>query len=65
MFVQNLAKNDLFDELKDIFWISKAFVSLEREEKIRSCFKKHVNLNTLIVLSISTWNLIFSEKKRR
>ena len=41
-FVQNLAKNDLFDELKEIFWISKISLSLERGDNSRSCFKKHV-----------------------
>ena len=41
-FIQNIAKNSLFGELKEIFWISKISPATEREENIKSCFKKHV-----------------------
>ena len=41
-FVQNLAKNDLFGEIKEIFWISKISLSSEREDNIKACFKEHV-----------------------
>ena len=37
-FIQNIAKNSLFSELKEIFWISKILLSMEREKKISACF---------------------------
>ena len=48
--VQNLAKNNLFGELKESFWISEISFSSEkerekereREDNIIACFKKHV-----------------------
>ena len=43
-FVQNLAKNDLFGEIKEIFWISKISLSSERKDNIQACFKEHVEL---------------------
>ena len=43
-FVQNLAKNDLFGEIKEIFWISKISLSSERKDNIKACFKEHVEL---------------------
>ena len=37
-FIQNIAKSSLFSELKEIFWISKILLSMEREKKISACF---------------------------
>ena len=33
-FLQNLAKNRLFGDIKEVFWISKIEVSRDREENI-------------------------------
>ena len=33
-FFQNLAKNRLFGDIKEVFWISKIEVSRDREENI-------------------------------
>ena len=38
-FVQNLGKNNLFGDIKEVYWISKIELSKEREENIRDCFK--------------------------
>ena len=39
-FVQNLAKNKLFDHVKGVFWILKTDLSKEREDSIRDCFQR-------------------------
>lgn len=39
-FVQKLAKNNLFGDIKHIFWVSKIDPSKEREDNIRACFSK-------------------------
>ena len=41
-FFQNLAKNRLFGDIKEVFWISKIEVSRDREENIRNCFPDQV-----------------------
>ena len=47
-FGQNLAKNKLFGDIKEVFWISKIVPSAEREDSIRDCFKdENVNFNCL------------------
>ena len=38
-FVQNLAENKLFGDIKEVFWISKIDLSKEREDNIRDCFQ--------------------------
>ena len=40
MFIQNLAKNNLFGELNKMFWISKIPLSNEREKTCLPVFKK-------------------------
>lgn len=37
-FVQNLGKNEMFGDIKDVLWISKTTLSAERENNIRDCF---------------------------
>ena len=37
-FVQNLGKNKMFGEIKEVTWLSKIPLSREREDNIRSCF---------------------------
>ena len=41
-FVQNLGKNKLFGDVKDVYWISKIGLSKDREEHIRNCFTDRV-----------------------
>ena len=37
-FVQNLGKNRMFGELKEVTWISKISLSRDRGNNIRNCF---------------------------
>ena len=37
-FVQNLGKNKMFGEIKEVTWLSKIPLSREREKNVRSCF---------------------------
>ena len=41
-FVQNLGKNKLFGDVKEVYWISKLELSKDREENIRDCFTDQV-----------------------
>ena len=36
-FVQNLGKNKLFGNVKEIYWISKIELSKDTEDNIRNC----------------------------
>ena len=38
-FVQNLGKNKLFGDIKEVYWISKIELLADRESNIRDCFK--------------------------
>ena len=40
-FVQNLGKNQIFGDIKEVLWISKISLSTERENNIRDCFVNH------------------------
>ena len=42
-FIQNIAKNNLFGELKEIFWMSKIPLSTRREKRILEGFSKNIN----------------------
>ena len=37
-FVQNLGKNKMFGEIKEVIWLSKIPLSREREKNISDCF---------------------------
>lgn len=37
-FAQNLGKNKLFGDIKDVYWISKIELSEDREDNIRDFF---------------------------
>ena len=37
-FVQNLGKNKMFEDVKEVYWVSKIELSKDREENIRDCF---------------------------
>lgn len=39
-FIQKIGKNNSFDELKIIVWLSKIPFSAQREKNISTCFKK-------------------------
>ena len=39
IFVQNLGKNKLFGDIKEVYWISKIELSADRESNIRDYFK--------------------------
>ena len=41
-FVQNLGKNKLFVDIKEVYWILKIELSAEREDSIKDCFKDQV-----------------------
>ena len=38
-FVQNLAKNKLFGQITEVYWVSKIELSKEREENIEPSFE--------------------------
>ena len=42
-FIQNLGKNKLFGDIKDVIWLTKIVLSKQREENIRSSFNVPVN----------------------
>ena len=37
-FVQNFEKSKMFEDIKEVMWISKTSLSTEREINIRDCF---------------------------
>ena len=41
-FVQNLGRNKLFGDLKEVYWISKIELSKDREDNIRACFTDQI-----------------------
>ena len=41
-FVQNLGKNKLFGDIKEVQWVSKIEISKDREENIRDCFADQI-----------------------
>ena len=63
-FVQKLAKNGTFDDIKEIYWVSKICLSLEIEKNISDCFKKHVEFRYPNSLENITACLDFFQRKR-
>ena len=43
-FLQNLAKNKLFVDIKEVFWVSNIDLSKEREDNIWDCFQDDQNV---------------------
>ena len=41
-FVQNLGKNEMFGDMKEVYWVSKIELSKDREENIRDCFVNQI-----------------------
>ena len=37
-FIENLGKNRIFREIKDVMWLSKTSLSKDRENNITECF---------------------------
>ena len=69
-FIQKIAKNNLFGELKEIFWISKIPLSAEREKiyiekKICICFRKTVRLKYQQTVDKFDIELTFFQRKRQ
>ena len=42
IFVQNLGRNKLFGDIKEVYWISKIELSAERQDSIKDCFKDQI-----------------------
>ena len=42
-FVQSLAKNKMFGNIKEVFWSSKILLSKGRENNVSGCFDVEVN----------------------
>ena len=42
-FVQNLEKNKMFGNIKEVYWLSKISLSKDRENNISDCFDVEVN----------------------
>ena len=42
-FVQSLAKNNMFGNMKEVYWLSKISLIKDREENINDCFDVEVN----------------------
>ena len=42
-FIQNIAKNNLFEELKEISWMSEVVVAGREKKNISECLGKNVN----------------------
>ena len=64
-FIQKLARNNLFGELKEIFWISRIPLSAEREKNISTCFKKTVKFKFPQTVDELDMELTFFQRKRQ
>ena len=42
IFVQNLGKNKMLGDVKEVYWILKIELSKDREENIRDCFDNEI-----------------------
>ena len=64
-FIQNISKNNLFGELKEIFWISKIPLSKEREKNKSICFGKIVRFKYPQTVDDFNMDLTFFQRKRQ
>ena len=63
-FVQNLAKNKLFGDIKEVYGVSKIELSKEREENIEHCFEnQEVNFDYLS--NVEDFDYLIEVYKRR
>ena len=63
-FIQTLAKNNMFGELKEIYWITKVPLSDQRERNIKSCFNKHVDFKYPQTVEEFNMNLAFFQRQK-
>ena len=63
-FIQNLGKNRMFGELKEVTWISKISLSRDRENNIRDCFVNE-NLNFEYPNSIEEFDDLLEHFQRK
>ena len=64
-FIQNLAKNKIFGEPKNVFWLTKIELPKHREQNIGTCFNR-VPVSFLCPQTLDDFNmhLDFFQKKR-
>ena len=63
-FIQKIAKNNLFGELKEIFWILEIPLSMEREKDISACFCKNSRFKYSQTVDDFNMKLSFFHRKR-
>ena len=63
-FIQNLGKNRMFGELKEVTWISKISLSRYRENNIRDCFVNE-NINFEYPNSIEEFDDLLEHFQRK
>ena len=64
-FVQNLGKNKMFGEIKEVMWISKISFSREREKHIGDCFiTEHIDFKYPDTAEDFDDSLEFFQRKR-
>ena len=63
-FIQTLAKNNMFGELKEIHWITKVPLSDQRERNIKLCFNKHVDFKYPQTVGEFNMNLTFFQRQK-
>ena len=62
-FIQKFAKNSMFGELKEIYWI-KVLLTDQRERNIKSCFNKHVHFKYPQTVDEFNMNLTFFQRQK-
>ena len=62
-FAQNLAKKNLFGDIKEVFWVSKIDLSEEREKSIKECFQGQ-NVHFSYPDNIDNFNYVLEMCKR-
>ena len=61
-FIQTLAKNNMFSDLKEIYLITK--VPLSKKRNIKSCFNKHVDFKYPQTVDEFNMNLTFYQRQK-
>ena len=63
-FVQNLGKNKLLGDIKEVYWILKIELSADREDNIKDCFKdQHVDFK--YPNNVEDFNLLEIYKRKK
>ena len=63
-FIQNLAKNRMFGNLREIYWIIKVPLSDQREKNIPFCFQKHVGFKYPQTVDEFNMELTFIQRQK-